>query len=115
MKTAVIFFALVGVALAMPQAPAAPAPAAGGAPAANGGAAAAKPVNPYGPRVFGMGLNNPWALAPNPILIQSALQVLNQTPGALLRVDTDGSLQFTDRFGQDVDITDRFGNELFDF
>jgi len=110
MKTAVILFALVGAALAMPQAPA----TAGASVAAAGGAPTTNPVNPYGPKVFGMGLNNPWALPPNPLLMQRALSVLNSTPGALLRVDTDGSLQFTDRFGQDVDITDNFGNELFD-
>lgn len=108
MKTAIVFLALVGVAVAQLGSPA---PAAGGAAPANGPAA---PVNPYGPRVYGMGLNNPWAFPPNPFMMRRALALINQTPGALLRVDTDGSISFTDRFGQDVDITDRFGNDLSD-
>lgn len=117
MKTACVILMVVGVAVGQFVANPGPAPAAGGAPAAAGGAPAAggaAGANKYGPRVYGMGLNNPWAFPPHPFMMQRALALLNQTPGALLRVDADGSLAFTNRFGQDVDITDMFGNELSD-
>lgn len=106
MKIAIVFLAIVGVAVAQLG-------RTGGAAAPAGpGAAPAQPN--YGPRVFGMGLNNPWAFPPNPFFMQRAIALLDQTPGALLRVDADGGLSFTDRFGQEVDITDRFGNDLSD-
>lgn len=107
MKTAFVLMLVVGVAVAQM-------PAAGGAAngAATNGAAAAQPN--YGPRVYGMGLNNPWAFPPHPFMMQRAQALLERAPGALLRVDADGSLTFTDRFGQEVDITDNFGNDLSD-
>ena len=111
MKTAIVFMLIVGVAVA--QLGGAPAPGNAGVASAAGGAATGnRPVNPYGPRVYGMGLNNPWALPPSPFVMQRALALLNTVPGALLRVDVDGDITFTNQFGQEVDIVDNFGNEL---
>ncbi|KAA0187115.1 hypothetical protein HAZT_HAZT009228 [Hyalella azteca] len=109
MKTAVVFALLVGVAVAQLGAPAAPAAPAAGAPAAG---ATGNPGNPWGPRAYGMGLNNPWAIPVNPFLMRRALALVNSVPGALVRVDVDGEVAITNQFGQEVDILDGFGNEV---
>lgn len=49
-----------------------------------GAVAGATPGNPWGPKAYGMGLNNPWALPPNPFLMRRALALINSVPGALV-------------------------------
>ncbi|KAF2360679.1 hypothetical protein FHG87_008575 [Trinorchestia longiramus] len=123
MKTAVIFALMVGVAVAQLSGPAVgpggpgpsaggPGPSVGGAAGPAAGGAAPRTGNPWGPRAYGMGLNNPWALPPNPFMMQRAVALVNQVPGALVRVDVDGSISITNQFGQEVDIVDNFGNEI---
>ncbi|MCL4165802.1 UNVERIFIED_CONTAM: hypothetical protein GTU68_007053 [Idotea baltica] len=77
------------------------------------------PVNPYGPKAYGPGLNNPYALPPNQFLMQRALSFANAQPGLLVRVEVNGEITLTDRFGKEVDaLYDKFGNdltEIYDF
>jgi len=124
MKSALVFILLVGVATAqfnnlgggsMNTGFSAGAPTTGGAAGATGGAAGgANTGNPWGARAYGMGLNNPWAIPPNPFMMRRALALIDTVPGALVRVDVNGQVEITNQFGQEVDIHDRFGNDLTD-
>lgn len=40
--------------------------------------------NPYGPKAYGPGLNNPYAFPPNQFQIQRALNLANARPGLLV-------------------------------
>lgn len=79
----VVFALLVGVAVAQLAAPSAP--GAGGLAGAAGGAAGGRNTgNPWGPKAYGMGLNNPWAFPPNPFMMRRALALVNSVPGSLV-------------------------------
>jgi len=126
MKVTCLLAALLGVASAAPQlhqapvdsaafnaaavAPAtAPAPAAGTGrmiPGAGGLPGFGITGNPYGEKFYGMGLNNPLSLWPNPIEIHQAQQITRMFPNTLARVDPDGEVAITNRFGQEIDIED---------
>jgi len=60
--------------------------------------------NPYGPKAYGMGLNNPWAIRPNPWQMEWALEVTKTFPNTLVRVDVDGEVAITDRYGKEIDF-----------
>ncbi|KAK8378390.1 hypothetical protein O3P69_011105 [Scylla paramamosain] len=87
--------------------------AAGGAVGGAGGAPAAPtPVN-YGPKVYGAGANNLFAMPPNPFIIQRAVTIANHVPNVLVRLDIDGEVTLTNQFGQEIDqVVDQFGREL---
>ncbi|XP_064082830.1 H/ACA ribonucleoprotein complex subunit 1-like [Macrobrachium nipponense] len=70
------------------------------------------PPRNYGPKVYGPGANNRFALPPNPILMERALAIVNQVPGALIFLDTNGEIKFTDRFGREADIVHPSGIDL---
>ncbi|XP_071534986.1 uncharacterized protein [Panulirus ornatus] len=112
MKTFILFLTVMGVVSAQ-QLPNTLNQNAG-APAATpvGGAAAGPaPAQPnWGPRAYGPGLNNIYALPPHPLVMQRAIQIANNFD-ALVRVDVDGDVTLTDKFGQEVDIVDSFGRE----
>jgi len=129
---AVIAAVCVGAASAMPQmgggafdATAGMAPSAGataGAAAATGPAAAAGGLGlswgntkAYGPKAYGPGLNNPWAVPVNEFQMQSMLNLAEQFPHLLVRADVDGELSFTNRFGMEVDHPYENLGEAFDF
>ncbi|XP_045581514.1 uncharacterized protein [Procambarus clarkii] len=88
--------------------------AAGGVQGAPGAAApgAVPAANPYGPKVYGPGLNNPFAFPHNPFLVRQAEAVANTNPNLFVRVETDGGWEFTNRFGEKVDVYNAFGQEL---
>ncbi|KAK3852329.1 hypothetical protein Pcinc_041082 [Petrolisthes cinctipes] len=50
-----------------------------------------EPIN-YGPKVYGQGALNRWALPPNPLSMSRALAFVERFPGALVRLDLDGEL-----------------------
>lgn len=124
MKVIAIATTLLGLTTALPQlspvAPAAaPAPVAPTAPAAGRQLGAGLTVpgigfgfgiegNPYGPKAYGMGLNNPYSRHPNPWEMEAALQMVKTFPNLLVRVDPDGDIAITNRFGQEVDEEDNF-------
>merc|ERR1719446_1489534 len=58
----------------------------------------------WGPTAYGPGLNNQWAVPVNPFQMQQAINLANMIPGTLVRVDTDGEIELTDRFGQERDF-----------
>ncbi|KAK7080024.1 hypothetical protein SK128_016281 [Halocaridina rubra] len=100
-----------------PAAAAAPAQTSGGAgtgagAGAAGGAAAAG--GGFGPAFFGPGLNNPLALPPNPLFVQRAQQVAASNPNIRVFVDVDGTVEFTDQFGREVEVVDQFGFEALE-
>jgi len=70
------------------------------------------PVN-YGPKVYGPGAKNSWALPPNPVLMQRALRIANQAgQNLLVFLDTDGSIEFRDRFGREAEVLHPLGFDL---
>ncbi|XP_064082832.1 glycine-rich protein 1-like [Macrobrachium nipponense] len=85
--------------------------AAGASAAAGAGAAgaAAAPGGGFGPAFFGPGLNNPLALPPNGLLIQRAQEVAAGNPNVRVFVDVDGTVEFTDQFGREIEVVDQFG------
>ncbi|XP_068207214.1 uncharacterized protein [Palaemon carinicauda] len=85
-----------------------------GAGAAAGGGLAGLfgPPRNWGPKVYGPGANNRFALPPNPLLMQRALAIAEQVPGALIFLDTNGEIKFTDRFGREADIIHPSGLDL---
>ncbi|KAK8722636.1 hypothetical protein OTU49_012144 [Cherax quadricarinatus] len=89
---------------------AAPAQGAGGAAGVGGPGAA--PVNPYGPKVYGSGLNNPFAFPHNTWEVSRAAAVAATNPNLYVRVESDGGWEFTNRFGEKVDVYNSFGQEL---
>merc|ERR1712128_378793 len=66
----------------------------------------------YGPKAYGLGLNNPCAIPPNPFLMQRALALANRVPNTLVRVDTQGEIELTDKFGREAKVIDHFGRDL---
>lgn len=78
---------------------------------AGAGAAARQPVN-YGPKVYGPGANNLWALPPNPFTIQRAVAIANAVPNVLVRLDTNGEVVLTNTYGQEVEVQDSFGRDI---
>merc|ERR1712106_995717 len=66
----------------------------------------------YGPKAYGLGLNNPCAIPPNPFLMQRALALANRVPNTLVRVDTQGEIELTDKFGREAKVIDHFGQDL---
>ncbi|KAL7646910.1 UNVERIFIED_CONTAM: hypothetical protein RMT77_002167 [Armadillidium vulgare] len=70
--------------------------------------------NPYGPKAYGPGLNNPYAFPPNQFQVQRALNLANAQPGLLVRVAANGEVDLTDQYGREVDVYDNFGNDLTD-
>ena len=71
-------------AAAAPAAAGAGAAAAGGAAAGAAGGAAGPGFVDYGPKVYGLGAKNQFALPPNPFLIQRAVAVANSVPNVLV-------------------------------
>ncbi|XP_042880324.1 uncharacterized protein LOC122258443 [Penaeus japonicus] len=55
----------------------------------------------WGPKVYGPGAKNQFALQPNPLLMQRALQIANLDPNLLVYLDLDGTIEFRDRFGNE--------------
>jgi len=66
----------------------------------------------WGPKAYGLGLNNPLAFPPNPFVMQRAIALTERVPGTLVRVGIDGEVQITDRHGLEVEILDWFGNDI---
>jgi len=123
---AVIAAVCVGAATAMPQMGGAFDATAGAAPAATGtgmGAATGAGglglqwgnTKDYGPKAYGPGLNNPWAVPVNEFQMQTMLQMADQFPHLLVRAETDGELSFTNRFGMEVDHPYENMGDLFEF
>jgi len=90
-----------------------------GAPAGNAmagtGMGAASPAwgntRNWGPKAYGPGLNNPWAVPVNPMQMNSMVKIAESFPNLLVRVETDGEMSFTDRYGMEVDSPfDQFEN-----
>ncbi|XP_045581512.2 uncharacterized protein [Procambarus clarkii] len=95
-------------AAAFPAGARSAAPAAGAA----GGLAPTQQPN-YGPSFFGPGLNNPLAVPINPLVAQQAQRIASFNPNIRVFVDIDGSVQFTDQFGREVEeILDEFGRDV---
>jgi len=57
----------------------------------------------WGPKAYGPGLNNPWAVPVNPFQMESMLNLAETSPHLLVRADVDGELSFTNKFGMEVD------------
>jgi len=68
----------------------------------------------WGPKAYGMGLNNPCAIPPNPLLMQRAIALTQRVPNTLVRVDPNGEIELTDRFGKEAKVIDAFGRDLTD-
>jgi len=69
----------------------------------------------WGPQAYGPGLNNPYSVPVNPFQMQSMVKIAESFPNLLVRVDLDGEMQFTNRFGMEVDSPfEQFENQ-FDF
>jgi len=66
----------------------------------------------WGPKAYGLGLNNPLAFPPNPFVMQRAIALTERVPGTLVRVGIDGEVQITDQHGLEVEIVDWFGNDI---
>ncbi|KAK7087026.1 hypothetical protein SK128_004605 [Halocaridina rubra] len=66
----------------------------------------------WGPKVYGPGANNRFAFQPNPFQMERALAIANQVPGALIFLDVNGEIKFTDRFGREADIIHPSGIDL---
>merc|ERR1711970_189635 len=66
----------------------------------------------WGPKAYGLGLNNPCAIPPNPFLMQRAMALANRVPNTLVRVDTQGEIELTDQFGREAKVIDHFGRDL---
>merc|ERR1719154_557228 len=62
----------------------------------------------WGPKAYGPGLNNQWAVPVNPIRMQYMLNIANSMPGTLVRVETNGEIEFTNQFGQERDFENPF-------
>merc|ERR1711970_35874 len=84
----------------------------GGGPCAFIQAAYPGPRRDWGPKAYGLGLNNPCAIPPNPFLMQRAMALANRVPNTLLRVDTQGEIELTDKFGREAKVYDHFGRDL---
>merc|ERR1712183_730349 len=113
MKTIVLVLVLVAVASAQFGGP--HQGGLGGLGGAAGRAAAGGLFGPpknYGPKVYGPGANNRFAFPPIPFLMQRALSIVNQVPGALIFLDTTGEISFTDRFGREAEIIHPSGIDL---
>jgi len=63
--------------------------------------------------VYGVGVNNPWAMPVNRFAA-SQMSRMAQAYGMLVRVDLNGDMTMTDRFGREVDGFE-YENELGDF
>lgn len=72
------------------------------------------PPRNWGPKVYGPGANNRFAFPPNTFQMERALAIVNQVPGALIFLDTNGEISFTDRFGREADIIHPSGFDLGD-
>jgi len=57
----------------------------------------------WGPKAYGPGLNNPWAVPVNSFQMESMLNLAETSPHLLVRADVDGELSFTNKFGMEVD------------
>jgi len=68
----------------------------------------------WGPKAYGMGLNNPWAFPVNPFEMERALMLTDRCPGTLVNVGVDGEPMITDENGFEVEILDWFGNDVTD-
>jgi len=71
-------------------------------------------TTPYYPaQFFGPGVDNPNPHVPriNPFIRQRALSVIAENPNVRVFVGVDGQAHFTNEFGQEVEVTDRFGND----
>jgi len=68
----------------------------------------------WGPKAYGLGLNNPCAIPPNPFLMERAVALSNRVPGTLVRVDPNGEIELTDKFGREAKVIDHFGRDLTD-
>jgi len=125
MKVTAVLAALLGVAAAFPQLHTAPVDQLGAAPAPAGAAGQARQIqgglggmggfpgigvqgNPFGPKFYGMGLNNAWAIHPNPLEVAQAKHVTSLFPNTLARVDPDGEITYTNQFGMEIDLEDQF-------
>ncbi|KAB7494285.1 hypothetical protein Anas_06440 [Armadillidium nasatum] len=133
MKTIVCILAFASLVAARPQEPAAAgaaeaapaaapaAPAAPGPAAAAPGAPGAAPARTFltsadlGPQFYGAGVNNPLALAPPPQVITSAREVVATNPNIRVRVNQDGRVEFTDQYGQELEVLDAFGRDPLDY
>ncbi|XP_018009937.1 uncharacterized protein LOC108667424 [Hyalella azteca] len=89
-------------------------PAGGAAPAAPAPAAPAAPVNDFGPAFFGPGVGNFAARAPLPALVARAREVAASDPNVRVFVDVDGTIEFTDKFGREVEVLDAFGRDALE-
>ncbi|KAK3852327.1 hypothetical protein Pcinc_041080 [Petrolisthes cinctipes] len=71
------------------------------------------PARNYGPKVYGTGVNNFFATAPEPRLINQAVTLVNTLlPTHLVRLDQNGEVFITDRFGMEVDPAEATGFEF---
>merc|ERR1711970_348729 len=68
----------------------------------------------WGPKAYGLGLNNPCAIPPNPFLMQRAIALTQRVPNTLVRVDPNGEIELTDKFGKEAKVIDAFGRDLTD-
>lgn len=68
----------------------------------------------WGPKAYGMGLNNPCAIPPNPFKMQRAVSLTRRVPGTLVRVDPDGDIEITDQVGREAKIVDVWNRDLTD-
>lgn len=118
---AVIAAVCVGAATAMPQmggafdAPTATGTGMGAATAGGLGGLQWGNTKDYGPKAYGPGLNNPWAVPVNEFQMQNMLRMAEQFPHLLVRAETDGELSFTNRFGMEVDHPYENMEEMFEF
>merc|ERR1711970_450582 len=68
----------------------------------------------WGPKAYGLGLNNPCAIPPNPFLMERPIALTQRVPGTLVRVDPNGEIELTDKFGKEAKVIDAFGRDLTD-
>ncbi|KAF2360673.1 hypothetical protein FHG87_008569 [Trinorchestia longiramus] len=76
--------------------------------------AAAPPANTFGPAFFGPGVGNIAARAPLPQLVARAREVAASDPNVRVFVDVDGTIEFTDKFGREVEVLDSFGRDALE-
>merc|ERR1712106_311870 len=70
--------------------------------------------SPYGCAFFGPGINNPMAIAPLAQSIKTAQGIAVQNPNLRVLVNADGTLIFTNQYGQEQEVVDQFGLEPFE-
>ncbi|KAK4296165.1 hypothetical protein Pmani_031326 [Petrolisthes manimaculis] len=70
-----------------------------------------EPIN-YGPKVYGPGAMNRYAIQPNPFQMRRALNLVQNNPNAFVRVEMDGDIELTNQHGMELTARGPFGQKI---